>query len=295
VTKIRHPMWRADAVEGVANVLGSTDWPGLSGTVIARRLAAAGVPDINPTANKRTRLWTALIAKQQTDQASNCIIAFINHAMAPGNHLDDPSRFTALQDALAEPLALVSLRVNDRGQVARGTVAATLDEVAMLAAGCAPNSAAAASTPRSSTTARKNYCGGRSSTPSSRPPRASLSASASSPAALSTAPSSSTTASARRSRHHDSGSTASGPRPTAASTPGSRTFCVACSVPSATRPPTPPERQPAGPSPNPTPWTCSPCCRSFTAAWTRLSSRRARDHHSATNSRARAPAHLASG
>lgn len=133
MTKTLHPMWRADAVEGVANAVGRTDWPGLSGQVIARRLAAAGVPDINPTANKRTRLWTALIAQQQTDQASNCIIAFISHAMAPGNHLDDPSRFTALQEALAEPLALVGLPGQRPRPARERGAAATLDEIAKLA------------------------------------------------------------------------------------------------------------------------------------------------------------------
>jgi uncharacterized protein (TIGR02391 family) len=91
------------------------------------------IPDVGGS-NKRSRLWAALMTKQQADQASNCIIRLITEAMAPARYLQDQPRFEALRDGLTEALALVGLRVNDRGQVARAAATATtLDEVAKLA------------------------------------------------------------------------------------------------------------------------------------------------------------------
>ncbi|WEH37204.1 TIGR02391 family protein [Streptomyces sp. AM 4-1-1] len=133
MAKTLHPMWPPANVEAVCRVLASTDRPGLSGSEISKLLAMRGVADVNPTANKRDRLWAALMTKQQANQASNCIIRFINDAMAPGRFVHDSARFAALKDALNEPLALMALRVNDQGEVARATGASTLDEVAKLA------------------------------------------------------------------------------------------------------------------------------------------------------------------
>ncbi len=129
----RYPMWSPSVVQAVADVLGATEWPGLSGTEIGRLLALSGVSDVDPTASKRVRLGNALLERQLRDQASNCVIRFIIDAMAPARYLQDRSRFDALQGDLDEALALVGLRVNDAGKVTRGARAATLDEVARLA------------------------------------------------------------------------------------------------------------------------------------------------------------------
>ncbi|WP_406983591.1 TIGR02391 family protein, partial [Nocardiopsis protaetiae] len=94
----------------------------------------SGVPDVDPNAsNKRKRLWAALMTQQQRNQAANCIIRFITEAMAPGRYVQDRARFEALKDAINEPLALLGLRVNEAGKLARGARAANLDEVARLA------------------------------------------------------------------------------------------------------------------------------------------------------------------
>ena len=130
----RHPSWQPSIVQGMCNVLASTEWPGLTGGEISRLLTMLCISDVSPGASKRDRLWSALMTKQQADTASNCIIRFINQAMAPARYLQDPARFEALKDGLAEPLVLVGLRVNDHGQVARAkATAATLDDVAKLA------------------------------------------------------------------------------------------------------------------------------------------------------------------
>lgn len=131
--KTLFPMWPPAVVEGVCDVLGRTERPGLSGSEIGRLLARLAIADIAPTASKRDRLSAALLTRQHADQASNCVIRFITEAMAVGRHLQDPARFAALRDSLAEPLSLVGYRVNDEGKIATARSAATLDEVAALA------------------------------------------------------------------------------------------------------------------------------------------------------------------
>ena len=75
----------------------------------------------------------AMQTRQQRDRASNCLIRFITDAMEPSRYVDDPGRFSALQDNLDESLALVGLKITEHGKVARATRASTLDEVAKLA------------------------------------------------------------------------------------------------------------------------------------------------------------------
>jgi hypothetical protein len=129
-----HQSWPPAVVEGVADVLASTGWPGLTNSEITKLLAMLGIVDVECASNKRTRLWAALHNQQLRDGASNGVIRFITEAMAPGRHLQDQPRFDALRDGLAEPLSLVGLRVNDQGKVARAAgTATTLDEVAQLA------------------------------------------------------------------------------------------------------------------------------------------------------------------
>ncbi|WFE52994.1 TIGR02391 family protein [Micromonospora sp. WMMD1155] len=128
-----HPSWPPAVIEGVADVLASTGWPGLTNGEINKLLAMLDIADLEAP-NKRTRLWAALHNQQLRDRASNCVIRFITEAMALGRHLQDQPRFDALRDGLAAPLSLVGLRVNEQGKVARAAgTATTLNEVAELA------------------------------------------------------------------------------------------------------------------------------------------------------------------
>lgn len=128
-----YPMWSPGVVEAVCKVLASTDWPGLSGSEIGRLLAMRGFEDVVPGASKWQRLEAALQTRQQKDRASNCLIRFITDALEPSRYVGDPGRFSALRDNLNEPLALVGVKITDKGQVSWAARAATLDEVAKLA------------------------------------------------------------------------------------------------------------------------------------------------------------------
>lgn len=129
MAKTLYPMWSPGVVEMVCKVLGS----GLTGSEIGRLLAMRGVRDVIPDGTKWRRLEAALQTRQQSDRASNCLVRFITDAMEPSRYVDDPNRFSALRDGLTEALALVGLRINEKGQVATARVARNLDEVAKLA------------------------------------------------------------------------------------------------------------------------------------------------------------------
>jgi len=96
-------------------------------------LAIRRFEDVAPDAAKWRRLEAAMQMRQQRDRASNCLIRFITDAMEPSRYVGDPARFGALRDSLTEALALVGLKITERGEVGWATQATTLDEVAKLA------------------------------------------------------------------------------------------------------------------------------------------------------------------
>jgi hypothetical protein len=126
-------MWPSSMVESVCEVLADTD-SGLTGDEIGRLLANVDVRDLDPSATKRHRLSYALLARQQRDQAGNCIVRFIAEAMAPGRHFKDPTRRQNIQDGLNERLLLMGLKVREDGRVAKASqTASTVDEAVRIA------------------------------------------------------------------------------------------------------------------------------------------------------------------
>lgn len=128
----RHPPWNEQVIQGVADVLGETS-SGLTGPEIGDILAGLGLPDPGSGITKRIRLRQALLVGQARSQASNCVIQFINRAMAPVRYRDNPGLRTLRQDALNEVLVYESLRVLDDGRIGRGPRATTLSEAAQHA------------------------------------------------------------------------------------------------------------------------------------------------------------------
>lgn len=121
-------MWPAPVVEAVASVLGDSEH-GLTGREIDALLVQVRVPQVEGS-SKRVRLTHSLLARQTRDGAANCLVAFINQAMAPVAYTTRPQVFSRRRDDLNEVLVHVGLRVNAQGKVARGPAAATLDEAA---------------------------------------------------------------------------------------------------------------------------------------------------------------------
>ena len=116
---------------GIAEVLGATD-SGLTGSEIAHTLAQVRVPDVDPTITKRHRLFNALAERQNKDRVGNCVVAFMNEAMAPVRYRDNPAAFSHRQDDLNQVLIHAGYRITDQGKVgrAKGGKATTLEQAA---------------------------------------------------------------------------------------------------------------------------------------------------------------------
>lgn len=125
------PVFDPQMTEAVCNILGATDYPGLSGSELASALHPLRL-ELENGPNKRTRLFFTLHNAQANQKAGNALVVFINTVMHPSRYVDDHRRFTQLQGQLNEVLALFGYRVNDKGELARGVKASTLTEAATL-------------------------------------------------------------------------------------------------------------------------------------------------------------------
>ncbi|MCI1220031.1 MAG: TIGR02391 family protein [Bifidobacterium sp.] len=126
------PSWNYETLKEVAAVLADTE-TGLTGTEIGDLLMRLRMEDPLPSSTKRDRLTEAFVARQNLDQNSNRIITFIVHAMEPVRYRDRPDLFSYRCDRLNERLAFVGLHMNDKGEVAKGALAQTLDEATRIA------------------------------------------------------------------------------------------------------------------------------------------------------------------
>lgn len=118
-------------VRAVAKALTDTEG-GLSNTGIDEVFGLIGLaPPAKGT--KRYRVSETLLVIQQRQQAGNIVIAFLFHAMSLARYVDRRRDFLRVQGSVNQSLALGGLRVNDKGEVAKGALATTLDEVALLA------------------------------------------------------------------------------------------------------------------------------------------------------------------
>src|SRR6185437_10259422 len=124
--------WTIGVVKGIAAVLADTD-DGLTGKEIGELLGRLKMADPLPGITKRDRLAEAFVARFNVDGGPKRIITFIVTAMEPVNYRDRPELFTLRQDRLNERLAFVGQHVTDKGQVARGARAQTLDEATRIA------------------------------------------------------------------------------------------------------------------------------------------------------------------
>lgn len=148
-TKRRTPAFQQSLVEAVAAILGDTD-NGLTNAEIEKVLAAIGLPDPRKEAEaaypwassqglayvsltKRERISQAVLRQQTKQKDGQPLVAFIREAMKPDRFIGKEERFRFLQSELNQVLVLEGLKVNDKGQVARGKKAQTLSEAARIA------------------------------------------------------------------------------------------------------------------------------------------------------------------
>lgn len=129
----RLPIFDPQMTEAVANLLGQTDYPGLTGTEIDTLLAQINVSSREPASNKRTSLYVTLHNTQVRQKCGNALGAFIARAMNPARYVNDHRRRMQLSDQLDAVLVLDGFKINEQGRLERGATANTLTEAAKLA------------------------------------------------------------------------------------------------------------------------------------------------------------------
>ncbi len=120
------PTLSDNILRAVAEVLGDTG-SGLTGSEIARLIAASGLNDPGPI-TKRERIYTALAERQLADGSPNNVLAFVLRAMDPVRYRGEPGVFEVRRVELNVALAFAGLRLREDGQLEPVPAAATLTE-----------------------------------------------------------------------------------------------------------------------------------------------------------------------
>lgn len=121
------PQFSPSQLESVSRSIADTS-SGLTGTEIGVVLAQCQIEDIDPLNTKWRRLNNALANKQFNDKCGNNIIAFINEAMSPSRHLQNPERFHSMRSSLNEALSLCGYFLEKDGKVVTSDQVSTVDE-----------------------------------------------------------------------------------------------------------------------------------------------------------------------
>lgn len=131
MTNPPNPTYSYALVQAVCDVLGQTDYPGLTGAEIDKLLSSIKSSPRNKSVNKRTGLLDSLYGAQKAN--GKVLVSFLNRAIAPQRYVGDPQRFESLRQQLNEVLIFDELEINKAGKVARASKrASTLSEAAKL-------------------------------------------------------------------------------------------------------------------------------------------------------------------
>ncbi len=120
------------ALESIAKVLGDTS-DGFTGSEIGKLLDECNIPDPCPTMTKWKRLFEALKQKQEVDQCSNNVCAFIQHAMSPARHYSRPDWFSSTKYEINQILSFEGLSLGEDGKLTTSQKASTITEAAARA------------------------------------------------------------------------------------------------------------------------------------------------------------------
>jgi hypothetical protein len=115
----------ASQMEAACKVLADTT-NGLTGNEIGYILTDIRIEDPDPGTTKWKRLFNALARAQNTHQAGNHLIMFINRAMSPVRYTATPELFASRRDGLNVVLSFSGFSVREDGKVVRTSVESTL-------------------------------------------------------------------------------------------------------------------------------------------------------------------------
>ncbi|QAB14286.1 TIGR02391 family protein [Hydrogenovibrio thermophilus] len=121
-----------NVLESISKVLGNTT-DGLTGTEIGKLLHECRIDDIDSGNTKWKRLNNALANKQQVDGCANNVIAFIQHALSPARHYDNPEWFNDTRYKINKILSFEGLAIGENGKANYSSKAETISEAASKA------------------------------------------------------------------------------------------------------------------------------------------------------------------
>ncbi len=111
-----YPKLSNEILANLCAVVGDTS-EGLTGSQIGKYLAASGIKDPLPGITKRDRLLEALRAKQDDDDCSNNIFAFLMIVMNPVNYTQNHDYFEARRYAINQALLFAGYELTPEGKI----------------------------------------------------------------------------------------------------------------------------------------------------------------------------------
>ena len=111
-----YPKLSNEILANLCAVVGDTS-EGLTGSQIAKYLAATGINDPLPGITKRDRLFEALRAKQDEDNCSNNIFAFLMVVMNPVNYTQNHEYFESRRSAINQVLLFAGYELAPEGKI----------------------------------------------------------------------------------------------------------------------------------------------------------------------------------
>ena len=116
-----------EVLDAVCNALGDTD-EGLTGSEIGDILCQCQIEDINRSATKSYRLYSALKNHSTPEDVYAATIDFIRKVMMPVKFSNKPDRYLVLRSNLNRALSFAGLKVDKAGRLINISPAVTIDD-----------------------------------------------------------------------------------------------------------------------------------------------------------------------
>ncbi|WP_044415286.1 TIGR02391 family protein [Halarcobacter anaerophilus] len=110
------PKFNASVIESISKILGDTS-NGFTGTEIAKLLYESSIEDIESTITKWRRINAALENKQNIDNCSNNILAFIQNSLNPAKHYDNEEWFNDTRNKINKVLSFEGFSIGENGKI----------------------------------------------------------------------------------------------------------------------------------------------------------------------------------
>jgi len=114
-------------IESISKLLGDTSG-GFIGSEIGKLLSECKIQDPFPMITKGKRLFEALKQKQEEDDCSNNVCNFIQHAMNPARHVNNPEWYSSTRYKLNQILSFEGLSLGEDGKLDKIQKASTITE-----------------------------------------------------------------------------------------------------------------------------------------------------------------------